>query len=244
MSQLLASKIVSRLDALAEQNHKTRPVRDYIGGSVIGHACDAYIMMDMRGWPTVKKASTIRAAKLGHVMETMIVDELIEAGLIVITVNPTTGEQYEYTSHGGRFQCHLDGFVTVSGETHVLEIKSAKHSRFIKMQREGIRTGDRLYYDQVMTAMAMSGVHRAVFLARDKDSGATHCEIVEFDPMHWAYIEMKISRLLASDKAERIASSPEYHRCKMCDRATWCWSDKPPVGTWMPEDHKERSLGR
>jgi hypothetical protein len=232
---LVATRIVSQLDLLAERKHKTRPAREYLGASVIGHACDAYCAMDLHGWPTKKKASTIRATWLGTLIETLLLDALREIGLSVQAVDPMTEQQYVYASHGGKFRCHPDGFVRIGSDLYVLELKSAKHSRFLKMRGKGIRDGDRLYYDQVMTAMGMSKVHKTLFLVLDKDSGEFYCEVIEFDPFHWAYIQMKIDRVLAGG-CEKISSTPEYWRCKQCDRATWCWGKKPPVGTWMPEE--------
>ena len=235
-----AARIIASLDMLAEQEHAHRPGRDYLGASVIGHACDAYCAMDMRGWPTRKKAATIRAGKLGHVIEAMLIAELKDVGLEVTTVDPATGQQFEYTSHDGRFRCHLDGLIVISGETYVLELKSAKHSRFLKMKGKNLRESDRLYYDQVTTAMGMSEVHQAVFIVRDKDTGETHCEIVALDPFHWSYVTTKIDRILNGD-CQKISNTPDYWRCKQCDRAIWCWGKGPPpgCGSWIPQERTD-----
>jgi hypothetical protein len=237
MTSLRAARAIATLDMLAEYKHSHRLVRGYLGASIIGHACDAYCAMDLRGWPTKKKPSTIRAAWLGQLVELLLLEAFSEAGFEVQAVDPATGKQYEFTSHDDKFRCHPDGFVTLDGVRHVLEIKSAKRSRFLKMQGKGIREGDRIYYDQVMTEMGMSEVHQALFLVMDKDSGEFYAEIIEFDPFHWAYIQMKIDRVLDGG-CEKISSAPEYWRCKQCDRATWCWEKgKPaPVGVWRPQE--------
>lgn len=233
---LLAASIVAKLDLFAEKKHAMlRPGRDYLGASVIGHACDAYCAMDMRDWPTKKKGSTIRAGDLGHLVEGLVIDWLCQIGLTVMSVDPKTGEQFEFTSHHGKFRCHPDGFVAVGGQSYVLEVKSAKRSRFLKMKGKGVREGDRLYYDQVMTAMGMSKVHKTLFVVFDKDSGEFHVEIIDFDMFHWAYIQTKIDRIIDGG-AEKVSTSPDYWRCKQCDRAMWCWSKKPPVGSWMPQE--------
>lgn len=239
MSKLIAQNIVSALDIAAEVRHRVKPPRNYLGASVIGHACDAYCVMDMLGWPTKKKPSTIRAGELGHIIEDIVIDSLREIGLNVLSRDPDTHGQYEFTSHDGRFQVHLDGFVFIDGDSHVLEIKSAKHSRFLPIKNKGLKAGDRLYYDQVTAAMGMSEVHEAAFIVLDKDTGEFYSEIVEFDPFHWAYIQMKIDRILAMKDIERIAGTREYQRCKMCDRADWCWGKTPPVGEWMPNPKTE-----
>ena len=235
---ILASRIVAQLDLMAESKHKTRPRRDYLGASVIGHPCDAYCAMELHGWPTLKKASTIRAGTLGSVIEYMVIQELRDAGFIVTANDPVTGEQFEFTfpAHGGVFLCHPDGFIAVYGEDYVLEVKSAKHSRFTKIVNNGVKRADPIYYDQVTAAMGLSSVHKAVFIVRDKDGGETHCEILELDPFHWSYIQTKIDRILGGE-CQKISSTPEYYRCKQCDRARWCWGrGAPPVGTWKPQE--------
>ena len=231
---LAAKYIAARLDMQAEERHKTRPRRDYLGASVIGHACDAYCVMDMMGWPTAKKGSTIRAGELGHHIEAKVIDDLRLAGFSVLGVD---GKQIEFTLRHGRFRCHLDGILSDKSDPRVLEIKSAKHSTFLAVKKKGLRDGHRMYYDQITAAMGLSEINRTVFIMLDKDTGETYCEEVHFDPFHWSYIQIKIDRLLDhTDEVQRVSASREYWRCKQCDRVSWCWGKKPPVGTWMPKE--------
>jgi hypothetical protein len=85
--------------------------------------------------------------------------------------------------------------------------------------------------------MGMSKVHKTLFVVFDKDSGEFYVEIVDFDIFHWSSITVKIDRIIDGG-AEKVSTSPDYWRCKQCDRATWCWGKTPPVGAWMPQERE------
>jgi hypothetical protein len=171
----------------------------------------------------------------------MVVDELRAAGHIVDEVDQTTGEQWEYTSHGGHHVCHLDGYITLLGttETMTLEIKSMNRKMFETFQKKGVQLSHPHYYDQVQDGLELyrinagNDVTKCFFVAYCKDNSQYHAEIVEYDPATASAIFDKVGKVTLRDDESRISSNEHEYGCKGCFKRTSCWNpDVQDRGCW------------
>ena len=90
--------------------NSTRPARDYLGGSRVGHACERALQFEFAGAPkdqgTDFSGQTLRIFAIGHALEDLAVRWLHAAGLDLYTRkgNDPDGEQFGFSVAGGRIR--------------------------------------------------------------------------------------------------------------------------------------------
>lgn len=219
-------EVVEKIDeSWADQGEQ----RAYLGASMIGHECEAYLAMGLRGYP--KKPfppKILRIFQLGHIIEDLVVEHLKKAGYHVQEKNEFTGRQFEWKDLGGHVKAHADGMIDLTGDgvMSLLEIKSMntkKHKEFVK---KGVKIANRTYYEQMQMMMGMDGrLKDALFIAYNKNDSTYACEVVEFDPLDYAYIVDKVNRIVAG-RSVKLRTNKDKFPCTWCDRATLCWTDE------------------
>ena len=66
--------IIAKIDAASVEDREFRP---YLGASLIGNNCEAFLQMQLKGYPSKDFAPhTLRIFALGHVLEDMVVADL------------------------------------------------------------------------------------------------------------------------------------------------------------------------
>lgn len=218
-----ASPLIAAIDEAYAREQQQKP-REYIGASVVGHPCDAYLAFSLRGFPEdVPPPRLKRVFRLGHILEDEVVRDLKRSGLRVSEKDQLTGKQYGYDDFGGHISAHADGHVEMEdGELRLLEVKSMNRSSFSKFAEDGVRRSHPRYYAQMQMLMGMSGIPSCLFIAYGKDTSEYHAEIVEYDEFEWSALKARIETALRGE-AKKVATDRSDWRCKGCFRASVCW---------------------
>jgi len=184
--------------------------RDYIGASNIGSECLRQIWYDYKQAPGLPIDSRLkRIFKTGHVIESMILDLLEEAGLKLCRL-PFDFKEEEQPY----FRGHVDA---IWQNNAIIEIKTAKDSQFKLFVKNGLYRWSPRYYAQVQAYMGMSGIHKTYLLALNKDNSSIHDELIEFDEIFYETLKIKAQLIHQCDiEPPKINQSPLFFMCKMC----------------------------
>lgn len=216
-----------RLDAVLPPDE---PPRCYIGASVAGNACPAFLALHLRGFPDSRPNMRLqRIFTLGHAIEALVLDDLDAAGVLFAARDPVTGQQFEYVAAGGHVRAHVDGLIFRNGEEPaVLEIKSMNNASFKKLERHGVRDSHPQYYDQMQLCMGLAKIEDGYLLAYNKNTSAYLSEHVLYDHFHFSGLMVRITEAMGAD-VPRIAASPEDWRCQGCFKKDACWLERSPT---------------
>ena len=239
VSSLTVAGALALMDVVTvmEEEKKAEPVRRYIGASGINAECMAYHALCLRGFPSdTPSPQLLRIFDQGHRIEAIVVHDLKQSGHKVEEVDPATGEQWSYSSHGGHHKAHLDGYITLaaSSDRMLLEIKSMNRKGFESFVKKGVQLAYPQYYDQVTDGMGLAraagvDVSRAFIIAYCKDNSKYHAEIVEYDNVRYRQLEAKVDKIVGVPSAVRQAAYAKDFKCSMCSKRTSCWSPNVPV---------------
>jgi CRISPR/Cas system-associated exonuclease Cas4 (RecB family) len=241
-----AARIVEAIDA-AYESAPREDARQYIGASVIGRACDAFIALSLRGFPEDPVSPKLkRIFAMGHIIEDIVIEDLQKAGIAVMARDPITRKQHHFEAMGGHVKTNLDGLYELpDGSLRIVEIKSMNDASWSKFKTDGVRSSHRHYYDQMQMMMGLSGITSALFIAYNKNTSLYHAQIVEFDEMDWEFLKSRIETAFKNE-ARKIAKDESDWRCRGCSRFSVCWRGKTirpscekckhasplPNGTW------------
>lgn len=225
-----AQDIIRRIDEGYDADKRER-AREYIGASIVGHACDAMLAFNLRGFPNDEPSPRLkRIFQLGHIMEDQVVEDLKKrADVRVWEVDALTGRQHSYEEYGGHVVCHMDGHIQLSDasdEVLVLEIKTMNDASFGKFKSSGVKRSHPQYYAQLQMMMGMSGFERSFFIATNKNTSEYWAEIVDADPFEYGFLRERVARALEG-RAMKVATDESDWRCRGCFKASVCWGDKP-----------------
>ena len=216
--------------------HKARgdaePQRGYLGASSIGTECERALWYSFRGLtPPSFDGRLYRLFETGDLEEFRFVKELKEIGVEVHEVGPD-GKQFEINALGGHFSGHMDGaalHVPVSKglrstKWHVLEFKTCNAKTFAKLEKDGVQATFVKHYAQMQTYMGGTGMRRALYLARNKNTDHLYSERVKFDAEFHRVVLEKAERIISTSRPpERVTDRQDSWACKFCDAYTLCW---------------------
>ena len=195
------------IDAAIMRNHaeKDKP-RGHLGFSRIGYDDSRTLWLDFR-WslPSDFTARTLRIFQAGHDGETTIINLLKQAGFQVWDMNPETGQQWRVTFCGGHFSGSADGIIKglpgFEDIPHLLEIKTAKASKFKEFVRKGVKQANPVYWYQVQGYAAQDALNlpAALFIVLNKDTSEIYAERVEREPGIFDRLHQKAAEIIASD---------------------------------------------
>ena len=226
----IALKVVEAIDEGYEKNDREESVRDYIGASAVGHACDAMLAFSLRGYPDDKPGPRLRRIfRMGHILEDEVVRDLKKfANVTVWEKDGLTGKQYSYEELGGHIVCHMDGHIELAdSKMRVLEIKSMNDASWKKFVKEGVKISHPRYFAQCQMMMGMSGIHESFFIAVNKNTSEYHAEIIAFESFEYSHIQDRVNRVL-SNQARRISEDESDWRCRDCFKRSVCWGKTNP----------------
>ena len=234
----VTSLITTLIDIATVKNFVTKGerTRRYLGASGIGNECAAYHALTLRGFPSdTPSPQLLRIFETGHEIEKLVVKALKDSGHLVEELDPQTGEQWEYTTHGGHHVCHLDGMITLinSTERMSLEIKSMNKDMFAKFSTKGVKLSHPHYYDQVIDGLEIMrlnavSVSRCLFVAYCKDNSKYHAEIVNYDVSTAKALMGKVESIVSTGLSQRISSTKYEYGCKGCFKNSACWNGANP----------------
>ena len=227
-------------EAIDDIKVKRGGVRQYIGASGIGNACNAYLAFCLRGYPDNDVAPQLsRIFREGNRIEDQIVSDLRKAGFTVYDVDPHTKRQWKYTDYGTHVIGHADGQIELDerfegcrrGEVALLELKSMNDASHRKFQSKGVRISHPSYYGQVQLMMGLAEITKSLFVCYNKNNSKYASELVPFDSTFYASQHARI-QFAMTNEARKIAADETDWRCKgrgsTCFKFDVCWGDKKP----------------
>ncbi len=231
LSKLNGEKLGEAID-LALTNKAVGSPRQYIGGSSVANECDAYIALSMRGFPDNQIAPQLqRIFELGHILEDVLVAHIKASGYFeqLDEVDPKTGDQWEFKSHGGHHVSHYDGLAydRVVKDWILFEAKSMNKAMFERFKNYGVRISHPMYFFQCQDYMQLSGLKYAILVSYCKDNSQIHAEYIELDIAEVGWLRSKIDKVV-NGEATRIAYDSIEYRCKQCFKQEGCWGKKLP----------------
>lgn len=208
---------------------------------MIGRPCSRELWLMFR-W--VKRASfsgrMLRLFETGHLEEPRLIQNLRQAGVEVLDVDPATNEQWAVSYFGGHFRGHADGAaigIHAAPKTwHLLEFKTHNAKSFAKLQSEGVQKCKPEHFDQMQVYMHGLQLTRAYYLARNKDTDALHGERLDYDKDHAERVLERASRIIfAAEPPIPISKDSSFYLCKFCDFSMYCYPGMTDLPQPMPE---------
>lgn len=208
--------------AMEEQQNQTP--RDYLGPSG-WKDCDRAMWFGYRGisGAILHKAQTLRIFNIGHMLEEGMVKWLEAAGIEIFMREATIKTKWG-TTFG-----HIDGIAKYQGKFYLLEMKTAKASKFKEMVKNGIPD---YYYAQIQIYMHNSGqlsdhgnvLSETLYVITNKDTAELDIKIIPADPV---YGELQTDRMHDIIVSDALPAANKSYKCSFCDHKAVCEGDKP-----------------
>lgn len=229
---------------LLESRKIQEPVtRGYLGASMIGKSCWRAIWYSFH-MASGKAPIPIRAKRIfdrGHLEEARVVQELKDAGVEVFKrignykyelTGEVDEEQEEHVGFAGHVKGHPDGRILglpESSQEHLLEIKTAKDSKFKEFLRNGIKDTAPTYYSQAQWLMGKMKLNRCLFVVTNKNDESRYYERVKFNKDYFEDLERKsLVIVTAIEPPNKIHQSKNWIDCKFCDHRAVCHEGAEP----------------
>lgn len=233
---ILVSPTVQAIYRAYEAANKPRLSRR-LGASIIGHPCARKTWMDFRwaGQETFD-GRMLRLFDTGHREEIRFAEDLRAVGAEVHLVDPETGEQFEYTAVSGHVVVKLDGAAIGIPESpknwHSLEFKTHSAKSFKPLYEAGLKVAKPEHYAQTIVGLKLSGLTRALYLARNKDTDELYAERFRLEDVGAdadRLIEYARQIVTAARAPERIADNPDKFPCRFCPHKDRCHGSTAPA---------------
>jgi len=239
-------------EAIAAERAAVAP-RTYLGGSRLGHPCERALQFEFTGAPKDEgrefSGQTLRIFEIGHALEDLAIGWLRGAGFDLFTRkgNRPDGEQlagadfqFGFSVAGGRIRGHVDGIIAAApqqlgiGVPALGECKTMNARNWRETVAKGVVVAKPVYAAQIALYQAymepqVPGIsdNPALFTAINKDTAELHHELVPFDAGLAQRMSDRAVRILqasdAGDLLPRIATSRDFHECRMCPWSDRCW---------------------
>ena len=246
-SRSFAELLNDAVDAALVTENASRPRREYLGGSRVGHSCERALQFEFAGAPKDEGADfpgrTLRIFAIGHVLEDLAIKWLRAAGIDLYTrkSNDPDGQQFGFSVAGGRIRGHVDGIVAAAPEALKLgvpalwECKTMNAKNWRETVKSGVAVAKPIYAAQMALYQAYMDAsipglasNPALFTAINKDTAELHYELVPFNAELAQRMSDRAVRILrATDAGEllpRLARERGHFECRMCPYANRCWS--------------------
>ncbi len=130
-----ADRVNAALDQALTVDQATRPPRDYLGGSRLGHACERALQFEFTATPKDEgrdfSGQSLRIFAIGHALEDLAVAWLRGAGFDLYTRkgNRPDGGQFGFSVAGGRIRGHVDGIIAAGPRASVSSFPHCGNAR-------------------------------------------------------------------------------------------------------------------
>lgn len=214
--------------------------RSYLGMSGIGSKCYRALWYGFH-WvnaPTKLPIRTKRIFDRGDLEEARVIAELKDVGMYVYKQYEPDGEQIELFGHVGEEQEELVGFaghakghpdgrvlgvIEAPKKPHLLEIKTAKASKFKEFVKHGVEKANPVYYGQMQRYMDEMGLERALFIVTNKDTEERYYERVKLNKEAAKDLKYKEVMVISSDcPPEKLSQNKNWIDCKFCRAKDVC----------------------
>jgi hypothetical protein len=230
-------RINALIDAALEDEHRSKPPRDYLGGSRIGEPCARRLAYEVTLTPVDDGkrfgGRLLRIFDAGHQFEDLTIRWLQSAGFDLRT-RARDGRQFGFSVAGGRLRGHIDGAIVTGPDVGIawpalFEHKALKQSAWTDLVKRGLRQSKPIYFAQCQLYMAYMQLEVALFTAMNKDTQELYHEVVPFDAAEAQRLSDKAVDILRAIEAEelppRIAISADFYLCRMCPYTRHCWEE-------------------
>ena len=228
-------RINALIDAALEAEHRSKPPRDYLGGSRIGEPCARRLAYEVTLTPVDDgkdfDGSRLRIFDAGHRVRGP--DHSLAAGGRVRSAHPRPdGRQFGFSVAGGRLRGHIDGVIVAGPDVGIIwpalfEHKALNQNSWTDLVKRGLRQSKPIYFAQCQLYMAYMELEVALLTAMNKNTQELYHEVVPFDPAEAQRLSDKAVDILRAIEAEelppRIAAAPDFYLCRMCPYARRCW---------------------
>jgi hypothetical protein len=244
---LIAERINALIDDSLDAARAVTPPRTYLGGSRLGQPCERALQFEFAGAPKDDGSDfdgqTLRIFEIGHALEDLAIRWLRCAGFDLYTRkgNRPDGSQFGFSIAGGRVRGHVDGIIAAAPDQLGLavpalwECKTMNARNWRETVAKGVVIAKPVYAAQIALYQAymegsVPGIcsNPALFTAINKDTAELHHELVAFDAGLAQRMSDRAVRILqATDAGEllpRIATTRDFHECRMCPWGQRCWS--------------------
>lgn len=210
----------------AKRDNTARP---YLGASELGEPCGRRLWLRFR-WASVEafEGRMLRLFDTGNREESRLLDELAGIGCTV------EGQQHEVEFADGHGKGRLDAMVLGLEEApkswHVVDVKTAKTSKFAEMQKKGAGAVYPKYAAQMQLYMGLTGVERAAFFLICKETDEIAIERLHFDQAEFDRLLAKAAAIIdAPEPPARISEDATWHECRYCPFHAQCHSEARPA---------------
>ena len=228
------------IDAAMEAGQQAR-FRPYLGMSAIGGPCERRLWLEFR-WAFAPsfEAATLRRFEDGHRSEDIMAERLrLVDGIELLSLDPSTGRQFEFTDFGGHFAGHMDGAIVGLKEApatwHVWEHKCTnekKQASLAKLIRDkgekaALEAWDATYYAQAVLYMHYSGMKRHYLTCSTPGTRDTISVRTEPNPKLAKQLIAKAERIIFADTIpDGVSENPSWYECKMCPMWDFCFGGR------------------
>lgn len=222
------SPVVSAIYAWHKQRGDAEPQRRYLGMSELGGPCERRLWYSFRHCFRPDFSGRLyRLFETGDLEEIRFIKELRAIGCTVHDVD-SNGQQFAFSELGGHLSGHMDsailGIPTADKTWHVGEYKTHNAKSFAKLKKEGVQKSKPQHYAQMQLYMGSSGMKRAIYLARNKDTDDLYAERIRYDKAFCEAMMERAERIITSHTPpERQFPRRDYFECNWCDANAICW---------------------
>lgn len=223
-------------------------IRGHLGASLIGRECERELWNRFR-WAKAEafNGRMLRLFETGHLEEPRLVANLKDIGIQVHETDPEGG-QWSVKAIGDHFGGSMDAALLGVPEApktwHVGEFKTASQTAFNDMVKNGVKKSKPEHFAQMQTYMGLTGMDRALYAMKNKNTDALHIERIEFNEDEFTRIMDKAARIInAGEPPPRISADPSYFKCKSCLFYDQCHGDEVPTPNCRTCAHSTPEMG-
>ncbi len=224
------------VDVALEASAESRP-RRYLGMSEIGHPCRRRLWYRFRwSWFDSFDAATLKRFEDGHDQEAKQIKRLrLVDGVTLHTVDPSTGEQFGLSDHGGHFKGHMDGAIhgllQAPKTWHVWEHKSTEEKTVNKLdklkgehgEKQALAAWNETYHAQAQCYMHYTEMERHYLTCSTPGGRRTTSVRTNYEKETAEKLIDKARAIIkSSEPLERLSEKPEFYMCKWCEQAPVC----------------------
>lgn len=229
-----SDEISALIDAALEAENANSKPRDYLGGSRLGLECPRALAYEwfalQAGEQSYFPGRALRIFRLGHVIETELVDLLRLAGFDLRNEKPD-GKQYGWSTYQGKIRGHIDGVILSAPIAlpvlpALWEAKSMNDKKFNECKKKGVAKSHPIYYAQMQTYCAYMDLDAWLFTAYNKNTSDLYFEYGRFDQpvAQWASDRgFAVVSAQVPEELPRITKDANDYRCNFCSFKERCW---------------------
>lgn len=234
----ISGQVTALIDAGVKNKHAQQPIRQYLGASRLGIACERALQYEYAQAPVDLGRETqgqmLRIFERGHIMEECMVQWLCAAGFDLRT-RKLNGEQFGFSVIDGRLQGHVDGVIVAGPEGFAYpalwENKCLGNKSWRELEKKRLAVAKPVYAAQVALYQAYLELHEhpALFTALNADTMEIYTELVPFDASLAQRMSDRAVKVISATEAgellPRSFADPTHFECKFCPYAKRCWQE-------------------